>query len=441
MAFGGGRKTVPSLRVTLKNIVALVLSFTGDFMRGLKTPPGQSEERSTAATGAADPVRLEIRAPNTLVEGDAQGMYDLLKANMHDMYVEAGWGWNEAEKWREMRHRDARFLIARFCCDDGDGAGGGEEDVAAALTTSEGQCLAEGKGESDAGVTTAPAGGLGTAEQEAVDSTSDLGEGGSATVAFAGASSPLGAGGALAKDDMGGQRLAGYCHFRFAWDQDENEDGEGVGGTEDVLYVYELQVAPWAKRRGLGRRMMQALEVRYLAFGGRRCVKEVCAGGAVYMGCVLLYEQDGVFLLLFGLGGMSFDCDWHVCFAHLLCCCSSTRFRVSSFCVCVCRVYHSDGTYARYCSFVVWHTSTTLLCGLWKCRFSWFPVPTRPEGITKRSKGGKRHVCHVGETHCCAEMVDGNIWIERRVPSRKRRYPGVGNLNLRECAIARYPCC
>lgn len=65
-----------------------------------------------------------------------------------------------------------------------------------------------------------------------------------------------------AEDGEGeGGGLAGFCHFRFAWDEDENEDGEGVGGKEDVLYVYELQVAPWAKRRGLGRRMMQALEV------------------------------------------------------------------------------------------------------------------------------------------------------------------------------------
>ncbi|CAN0357776.1 unnamed protein product, partial [Hapterophycus canaliculatus] len=58
-------------------------------------------------------VRLEIRSPKTVEDGDAQRMYDLLKDNMHDMYVEAGWGWNRAEKWREMEHRDARFLIAR----------------------------------------------------------------------------------------------------------------------------------------------------------------------------------------------------------------------------------------------------------------------------------------------------------------------------------------
>ncbi|CAM9622066.1 unnamed protein product, partial [Laminaria digitata] len=118
---------------------------------------------------------LDIVASKDVALGDARGMYDLVKDNMHDMYVEAGWGWDAAEKWREMEHRDARFLIARWC------------------------------------------------------------RGGSG-------------------------RLAGFCHFRFAWDEDENEDGEGVGGKEDVLYVYELQVAPRAKRRGLGRRMMQALE-------------------------------------------------------------------------------------------------------------------------------------------------------------------------------------
>lgn len=200
------------------------------------TPPADAAPAAAAAVAvtAADPVRLEIRSPKTLGDGDAQAMYDLLKANMHDMYVEAGWGWDRAEKWREMEHRDARFLIAR--CDSGGagaesaaGKGGRESDAVGEVRVSED------------GVNSNAVNGGARADEAEVGP---------------GAEGRVGA--------TGRQRLAGYCHFRFSWDQDENEDGEGVGGTEDVLYVYELQVAPWAKRRGLGRRMMQALEVRVL---------------------------------------------------------------------------------------------------------------------------------------------------------------------------------
>eukprot|EP00903_Cladosiphon_okamuranus_P018756 g17258.t1 len=200
----------------------------------------RADEAPTAApASAAYPVRLQIRSPQTLRDGDAQAMYDILKANMHDMYVEAGWGWDKAEKWREMEHRHARFLIAR--CDSGGGGGGG----------------AAGEGARDLDTLASATAGVGgvTVSEEEVKSKAVNG-GARADEAGAG---PGEEGRGAAEAD--GERLAGYCHFRFAWDQDDNEDGEGVGGTEDVLYVYELQVASWAKRRGLGRRMMQALEL------------------------------------------------------------------------------------------------------------------------------------------------------------------------------------
>lgn len=153
-------------------------------------------------------------------------MYDLLKGNMHDMYVKAGWAWNKGEKYREMAHRDARFLIAYCDLVDGSGDGDDEDQGQTAVTDTRG------------GVGTLPM----TDEQKCKEDSA-------ATAAV--------------PDNAAGERgrLAGYCHFRFAWDADENDDGEGVGGKEDVLYVYELQVAPWATRRGLGRRMMQVLEV------------------------------------------------------------------------------------------------------------------------------------------------------------------------------------
>lgn len=181
----------------------------------------------------ADPVRLEIRSPKTLLDGDAQVMYDLLKGNMHDMYMAAGWGWNKAEKWREMEHRDSRFLIAR--------------------------CGAEDDGSPEAAAAAAGVAELRVAEEGRIESSAVDGAGGANDSAEA-AKARAGGEGEKKPGDVG-QRIAGYCDFRFAWDQDENEDGEGVGGMEDVLYVYELQVAPWAVRRGLGRRMMQAIEV------------------------------------------------------------------------------------------------------------------------------------------------------------------------------------
>lgn len=210
-----------------------------------------SEEAPPDAAKAAtpDPVRLEIRQASTLAQGDAQTMYDLLKGNMHEMYVEAGWGWDEAEKWREMEHRDARFLIAR-----GDSGGNGGDGGKMVRSSGEEDCSKEGAGKDGGDVKTS--GGVDVEAGETGDSGAGEAGGSNTTVPVLptrGVEGP-------AKEGAG-DLLGGYCHFRFAWDMDEDEDGEGAGGTDDVLYVYELQVAPWAKRRGLGRRMMQALEV------------------------------------------------------------------------------------------------------------------------------------------------------------------------------------
>ncbi|CAN0207667.1 unnamed protein product [Discosporangium mesarthrocarpum] len=62
-------------------------------------------------------------------------------------------------------------------------------------------------------------------------------------------------------------KLAGFSSFRFMWDAEEEDEEDKV----DVLYVYELQMAPWAKRRGLGRRIMQTLEL----LAGRRGMSKV----------------------------------------------------------------------------------------------------------------------------------------------------------------------
>lgn len=166
-------------------------------------------------------------------------MYDLLKANMYDLYALAGWAWDERKKRREMEHRHARFLIARC-----KGTTGKEPSTKVSDWVPLDGDETVMKGPEIEPVTTglnAPGGG-------------DI---------VAGATSMTGEG-----ENCG--RLAGFCDFRFCWDEDENEDGQGVGASNDVLYVYEIQVAPWARKRGLGRRMMQVVEVSSIVNGSQR---------------------------------------------------------------------------------------------------------------------------------------------------------------------------
>ena len=47
--------------------------------------------------------------------------------------------------------------------------------------------------------------------------------------------------------------LAAFVHFRFCYDDDDSPEAA-------VLYVYEIQVAPAHRRRGLGRRLMAVVE-------------------------------------------------------------------------------------------------------------------------------------------------------------------------------------
>ena len=49
--------------------------------------------------------------------------------------------------------------------------------------------------------------------------------------------------------DAGDQNLAGFVHFRFI-----------IEGLDVVLYIYEIQLAPGYRRRGLGAHLMQTLE-------------------------------------------------------------------------------------------------------------------------------------------------------------------------------------
>lgn len=132
--------------------------------------------------------------------------FDLLERNMRELYVSGGWGWKAGEKRRELVHEDAHLLLAY-----------------GPHAPAEGDGVAEAK-------------------KEAAFSHAASAEKGGAT------------GGG------GGRRLLGFGHFRF-----ELEDGGAP-----VLYIYEIQVQPGSTRAGLGRRLVQLMELVALKRGMQR---------------------------------------------------------------------------------------------------------------------------------------------------------------------------
>ena len=218
-----------------------------------KTGPTKRPGDHPLSDTAVEPIRMEIRAPTNLSKVDARKMYELLTANVRDLYVEAGWGWDEVAKRREMEHPQARFLVARLGSTEvveGRGATPSGKAALVAGEDSERSLRPMNEPKDDAMRASLNAG-----SDDDVNGGGDAGRDPGAALAMAAEEATI--------DEGGRGQLAGFCHFRFSWDQDDEENGEGVGASGDVLYVYEIQVAPWAKRRGLGRRMMQALEVSF----------------------------------------------------------------------------------------------------------------------------------------------------------------------------------
>lgn len=91
----------------------------------------------------------------------SKAAFDLLKGNMHQHYIDANWGWNDAEKQRELSEAEARFLVV-------------------------------------------------TEKEE----------------------------------------FMGFCHFRFL-----------IEGDVEALYIYEVQIDDRFRRKGVGKRLMQILEL------------------------------------------------------------------------------------------------------------------------------------------------------------------------------------
>ncbi len=107
-------------------------------------------------------VSLHFSSPHEATEEEKDWMFELVKTNMREMYLDAGWGWDDGEKRRELVDDNARYIIA--------------------------------------------------------------------------------------KDSSG--KMVAFAHFRFL-----------LEGVHEVLYLYELQLEPEAQRKGLGRRIMQVLEL------------------------------------------------------------------------------------------------------------------------------------------------------------------------------------
>lgn len=82
------------------------------------------------------------------------------------------------------------------------------------------------------------------------------------------------------------QELLGFSHFRFTLD----DDGDPA---EAVLYVYELQLADGARRKGLGRRMMAVLEALAASTGMTKTMLTVFKANEPAM---LFYKAAGYVL-------------------------------------------------------------------------------------------------------------------------------------------------
>lgn len=84
---------------------------------------------------------LSFFTPATMPDDVRAFVYDLTKLNMEDMYITAGWGWNEAKKKRELYEPDARFIVFRRVVGSSEPAGDGSTSVASAVSVPYWSCF------------------------------------------------------------------------------------------------------------------------------------------------------------------------------------------------------------------------------------------------------------------------------------------------------------
>ena len=70
------------------------------------------------------------------------------------------------------------------------------------------------------------------------------------------------------EEDKDNPKLLAFAHFRFEVDDEEHP-------TKEVLYLYEIQIHESARRNGIGKRMMQILEIMAMQMQMRKVVLTV----------------------------------------------------------------------------------------------------------------------------------------------------------------------
>lgn len=203
-----------------------------------------------SANAPAPPPPLHVRLVSSSASDLAPGLLDaahaLCRVNMEELY-EPVWGpWDEAKKRRQLADGASRFILALASSEGGEEQGGGEVASAAAAAPP----AARGSNK--------PRGNAGE------DSSSPEDQGG--------------AGGDGEGRRQGGQQqpqeqqLVALVNYRFEMD---DAGGTGRGPGLPVAYCYEVQLVPSAQRRGLGRRLMRALELAAARAGMRGVVLTV----------------------------------------------------------------------------------------------------------------------------------------------------------------------
>jgi hypothetical protein len=92
-------------------------------------------------------VSLHFYSASALPSELKTAVFDLTKANMHDVYVEAGWGWSDSKKKAEMFDDAGRYIVAMGKPTAGSGATApataGAGDATATAATSAGESVSD----------------------------------------------------------------------------------------------------------------------------------------------------------------------------------------------------------------------------------------------------------------------------------------------------------
>lgn len=163
---------------------------------------------------------------------------ELFQRNMGEMYQQSSWGLDLEEKLKELKHPDARFLVALSS------GGTRVETTTSTTSTATAAVAAEAKSEGTAV----------QAEHPNDDATTD----------------------------EKGTVLA-FAHFRYEADDDSRL-------PLPVTYLYELQVDPSCQKLGLGKRLMTIVELISLGSRMRKCMLTVFHAN---VGAMKFYERNG----------------------------------------------------------------------------------------------------------------------------------------------------